>query len=67
MEEIINTEEQVYIILEYMEGGELRNRILKKTQLSEKISKLFFYQLSLALQYLHKQGITHRDLKVRFI
>lgn len=47
-----------------MEGGELHNRIIKKLVLTEEVSKLFFYQMTLALQYLHKQGITHRDLKV---
>lgn len=64
MEEIINTPEEVYIILEYIEGGELGTRILKNKRLSEETSKLYFYQMALALQYLHKQGIIHRDLKV---
>lgn len=62
MEEIVETKEAVFIILEYMEGGELSNVI--KNGLSETQSKYLFYQMVLAVQYLHSQGITHRDLKV---
>ncbi|XP_012275239.1 serine/threonine-protein kinase Chk2 [Orussus abietinus] len=63
MEEIIDTPSNVYIVLELMEGGELFERILKKNGLSEKNAKLIFYQVVLAVDYLHTRGITHRDLK----
>lgn len=63
-EEIIDTKEAVYIILELMEGGELFTRIKIKGGLSEPCAKLIFYQIVLAVHYLHKEGITHRDLKV---
>lgn len=54
----------VYIILELMEGGELFERIRKYNGLSEKNAKFIFYQVVLAVNYLHQNGITHRDLKV---
>jgi len=54
----------MYIILELMEGGELLDRIRNKGRLSESCAKLIFYQVVLAVHYLHKAGITHRDLKV---
>jgi serine/threonine-protein kinase Chk2 len=47
-----------------MEGGELFERIKKNNGLSEKTTKFMFYQVVLAVNYLHENGITHRDLKV---
>lgn len=64
MEEIWETDSEVYIVLEYLEGGELSSRISSGTSLSESNAKFFFYQIALAVQYLHSKGITHRDLKV---
>lgn len=65
MEEIVDTPRNLYIVLELMEGGELFDRIRSYTNgLSEKCAKLIFYQVVLAVDYLHSRGITHRDLKV---
>ncbi|XP_020708987.2 serine/threonine-protein kinase Chk2 [Athalia rosae] len=63
MEEILDTPSCVYIVLELMEGGELFDRIQKYHGLPENIAKLIFYQVVLAVHYLHERGIAHRDLK----
>ena len=60
---IIETEENFYIIMEYCEKGELFDYIVKKHRLSTQESLLFFYQLINGVEYLHSQGIAHRDLK----
>ncbi|XP_011876015.1 PREDICTED: ovarian-specific serine/threonine-protein kinase Lok isoform X2 [Vollenhovia emeryi] len=63
LEDIHDTPKAMYIILELMEGGELFEKIKKQGRLSESCAKLIFYQVVLAVHYLHKMGITHRDLK----
>ncbi|XP_018561131.1 serine/threonine-protein kinase Chk2-like isoform X2 [Anoplophora glabripennis] len=63
MEEIVETDDTVFIVLEYIEGGELSARISLLNLLTESNAKFLFYQIVLAVQYLHSQGVTHRDLK----
>ncbi|XP_043282742.1 serine/threonine-protein kinase Chk2-like [Venturia canescens] len=63
MEKIVDTPTKMFIVLEMMEGGELFDRITASDGLPEDVTKLIFFQIVLAVNYLHKQGITHRDLK----
>ncbi|XP_011189834.2 ovarian-specific serine/threonine-protein kinase Lok [Zeugodacus cucurbitae] len=63
MHDIIDKPDSVYMVLEFMKGGDLLNRIVTKRNLTEPISKLFFYQMCHAVKYLHDKGISHRDLK----
>ena len=56
------TEEFIYIIMDYLPGGSLFERIqewnIKHTQVFR-----YLWQISSGLHCLHKQGILHRDLK----
>lgn len=52
-----------YLISEYLEGGELFERIKKNKYFSEKEAAKIMSQIISAVNYLHKKGIVHRDLK----
>ena len=61
---MVECPERIYLVMELAEGGELFDRIKNNGRLSEPLSKLYCYQLALAIEHLHSRGITHRDLKV---
>ena len=57
------TETHFFILLEYLAGGELFDKIIQIGKFKEKDAKFTFYQILLEMKYLHSRGITHRDLK----
>ena len=56
------TDEYLYLIMEYAEGGELYDRLCKST-LRERQAACVMYQLVSAIVHLHTNNIAHRDLK----
>jgi serine/threonine protein kinase len=61
--EHVDWDEYLYIIMEYVPGGDLGSLINKYGRLQELEVKSMATQLLSALKYLHGQGITHRDVK----
>ena len=57
------TDEVLYIILEYAPGEELFEYIQRKKRLSEHEAALIVRGVASGLQYIHKEGIVHADLK----
>ncbi|XP_028410448.1 ribosomal protein S6 kinase beta-1-like [Dendronephthya gigantea] len=57
------TGRKLYLILEYLSGGELFMRLKQKGVLMEDTTAFYLSEITLALEYLHKQGIIYRDLK----
>ena len=49
--------------MEYAEGGELFDYIIKKDHFSEDETRRIFHQIIDAIYYMHQMGIYHRDLK----
>lgn len=62
--DVYETETQISLVMECVEGGELFERMTKVKSLSEKEASDATRQMLLALHYLHSCGITHRDLKL---
>ena len=60
--EFYNGEKEYYLIMEYCEGGELFDKIVK-SNLNEIQCAYIMYQIISAVNYCHKMKIIHRDLK----
>ena len=60
--EFYNGEKEYYLIMEYCEGGELFDKIVK-SNLTEIQCAYIMYQILSAVNYCHKMKIIHRDLK----
>ena len=61
--EIIETKNNLYIVMEYCEGKELFDYIVKRKRLTEREACRYFQQIINGVEYLHLCNITHRDLK----
>ena len=61
--EIVETQKELYLIMEYARGGELFEYIVNRKRVREKEAAKFLLQLISGIEYLHKLGICHRDLK----
>lgn len=51
---------EYYMILEYLKGGELFDRIVKKTSYNELEARDIVFILLQAIKYLHEKNIVHR-------
>lgn len=63
LHEVLASHTKIYIILEFVMGGELYDKIVQQVKLSENESRRYFQQLIDAVAHCHKKGVYHRDLK----
>jgi len=54
---------KVYLIMEYLAGGELFMQLQKERMLMEDTAIFYLSQVLLAIEHLHQNGIIYRDLK----
>jgi serine/threonine protein kinase len=54
---------ELYLVLEYVEGGELFDYLVSRTRLPENEALVFFQQIIAGIDYCHQHLISHRDLK----
>ena len=57
------TSSTLSIFMEYVPGGSLKSLIDKFGKLEESVVRSYTRQLLLGLEYLHRNGIAHRDVK----
>ncbi|XP_031161957.1 calcium/calmodulin-dependent protein kinase type 1D [Sander lucioperca] len=63
LEDIHESPDHLYLIMQLVSGGELFDRIVEKGFYTEKDASTLIRQVLDAVNYLHKMGIVHRDLK----
>jgi 5'-AMP-activated protein kinase catalytic alpha subunit len=61
--EVIDTPTDIFLVNEYVSGGELFDFIVSKGRLSSDEARNFFHQIVSGVEYCHFQKIVHRDLK----
>ncbi|XP_073682737.1 ribosomal protein S6 kinase alpha-1 isoform X1 [Garra rufa] len=57
------TEGKLYLILDFLRGGDLFTRLSKEVMFTEEDVKFYLAELALGLDHLHGLGIIYRDLK----
>lgn len=61
--EVMASKTKIYIVLEFVTGGELFDKVASKGRLKEDEARKYFQQLVNAVDYCHSRGVFHRDLK----
>ncbi|XP_057823593.2 CBL-interacting protein kinase 32-like isoform X1 [Cryptomeria japonica] len=64
--EILASRKKIYIVLEFVTGGNLLDKIIEASnrELHENVVRKYFQQLIDAVGYCHSRGVYHRDLKI---
>mmetsp|Transcript_20707 Transcript_20707/g.35673 ORF Transcript_20707/g.35673 Transcript_20707/m.35673 type:complete len:417 (+) Transcript_20707:400-1650(+) len=61
--DIFDTPQRLYLVMEYMKGGELFDIIAEEKQFSEEKAAQVMREVLNGLKYLHEAGVVHRDIK----
>lgn len=61
--DVFQTKRNIFLVMELAEGGEVFDHIVKYGEYSERDASVIARKIVEAVQFLHAQGIAHRDLK----
>ncbi|KAL0381012.1 UNVERIFIED_CONTAM: SNF1-related protein kinase catalytic subunit alpha KIN10 [Sesamum angustifolium] len=61
--EVVETNTDIYVVMEYVKSGELFDYIVEKGRLHEEEARIFFQQIISGVEYCHRNMVVHRDLK----
>ena len=62
IEKCFKDNSNIYIVIEYVKGGEMFTHLRKKSRYSEEIARFYACQIVLAFEYLHYLKIIYRNL-----
>lgn len=63
MHEVLSSESKLYIVMDYIRGGELFHHLEKNGRVDESRARMYFQQLVDGVDFCHRSGVAHRDLK----
>ena len=55
--------DNLYLVMDYLKGGDLRFHLTRHNRFSEEQSRFFICNIITALEYIHSKNIIHRDIK----
>lgn len=58
------TPEHLYFVMEYVKGGSLAYHMKRECAFDEERTKFYAAEITIALQFLHRNGVIFRDLKL---
>ncbi|XP_010450810.1 PREDICTED: SNF1-related protein kinase catalytic subunit alpha KIN11-like [Camelina sativa] len=61
--EVIETPDNIYVVMGYVKSGELFDYIVEKGRIQEDEARHLFRQIISGVEYCHRNRIVHRDLK----
>eukprot|EP00054_Salpingoeca_dolichothecata_P015374 m.88562 g.88562 ORF g.88562 m.88562 type:complete len:479 (+) comp21462_c0_seq4:232-1668(+) len=61
--QVISSPTDLFLVMEFVSGGELFDYILEHGKLSENQARHFFQQILSGVHYCHRHRVVHRDLK----
>lgn len=66
LEEVYDSDEYIYLVMEMCRGRDLFDRLVEQPEkcFSEESAAILINQIVSSVQYIHAQGIAHRDMKL---
>lgn len=61
--ELLEDKKHFFVVMEFMGDGNLLDKVVEMDHFSEDHAAMIVHQVMLALNYMHQQKISHRDLK----